>query len=81
MAFVCVQTLLTSWARRSEDLTFDKTDAGWSVVSSALTVRGRVPGISAADFEAEAASAKAGCPISRALNPGIAVSVVATLEA
>jgi transposase len=26
MAFVCVQTMLTSWARRSEDLTFDKTD-------------------------------------------------------
>ncbi len=26
MDFVCVQTLLTSWARRSEDLTFDKTD-------------------------------------------------------
>jgi len=23
MAFVCVQTLVTSWARRSEDLTFD----------------------------------------------------------
>jgi hypothetical protein len=25
MAFVCVQTLLTSWARRGEDLIFDKT--------------------------------------------------------
>ena len=26
LPFVCVQPMLTSWARRSEDLTFDKTD-------------------------------------------------------
>jgi transposase len=26
MPFVCVQPMLTSWARRSEDLTVDKTD-------------------------------------------------------
>jgi hypothetical protein len=26
MSFVCVQPMLTSWARRSGDLTFDKTD-------------------------------------------------------
>jgi hypothetical protein len=26
MRFVCVQPLLSSWARRAEDLTFDKTD-------------------------------------------------------
>jgi hypothetical protein len=26
MPFVCVQPMLTSWARRREDLTFDKTD-------------------------------------------------------
>lgn len=26
MPFVCVQMMLTSWARRSEDLTFDKTN-------------------------------------------------------
>jgi transposase len=26
MPFVCVQPMLTSWARRSEDLTSDKTD-------------------------------------------------------
>ena len=30
-------------------VTFDKLDAGWRVVSSALTVRGVVPGMSAAD--------------------------------
>src|SRR5262245_21302161 len=26
MPFVCVQPMLSAWARRSEDLTFDKTD-------------------------------------------------------
>jgi transposase len=26
MSFVCVQPLMSSWARRAEDLTFDKTD-------------------------------------------------------
>jgi transposase len=26
MPFVCVQPLMSSWARRAEDLTFDKTD-------------------------------------------------------
>jgi transposase len=26
MAFVCVQPLMSSWARRAGDLTFDKTD-------------------------------------------------------
>jgi len=64
----------------SAEITFDKLDAGWRIVSSALTVRGRVPGMSAADFEAAAEAAKDGCPISNALNPSIALSVEATLE-
>ena len=38
----------------SAEVTFDKLDAGWRVVSSALTVRGVVPGMSAADFVAAA---------------------------
>jgi osmotically inducible protein OsmC len=61
-------------------VTFDKLEPGWRIVSSALTVRGRVPGMSAADFEAAAEAAKVGCPISNALNPDIALSVEATLE-
>ena len=35
------------------EVTFDKLEAGWKVASSALTVRGTVPGISAADFAAD----------------------------
>jgi osmotically inducible protein OsmC len=64
----------------SAEVTFDKVEAGWRVVSSALTVRGRVPGMSAADFEAAAEASKDGCPISIALKGNVALSVKATLE-
>ena len=61
-------------------VTFDKTDAGWRVVSSALTVRGRVPGIDAAGFVAAAEATRDGCPVSQALKGNVALSVEATLE-
>jgi osmotically inducible protein OsmC len=61
-------------------VTFDKLEAGWRVVSSALTVRGRVPGISADEFAALADAAKDGCPISQALQGNVALSVDAALE-
>jgi osmotically inducible protein OsmC len=64
----------------SAEVTFDKLEAGWTVVSSALTVRGVVPGISDADFVAAAEAAKDGCPISRALAGNVALSVDAALE-
>jgi lipoyl-dependent peroxiredoxin len=64
----------------SAEVTFDKLEAGWKVVSSALTVHGVVPGMSAADFEAAAESTKDGCPISVALAGNVALSVEATLE-
>jgi lipoyl-dependent peroxiredoxin len=64
----------------SADVTFDKLEAGWRVVSSALTVRGRVPGISNDDFVALAEAAKDGCPISQALQGNVALSVDAALE-
>jgi osmotically inducible protein OsmC len=63
----------------SADVTFDKVEAGWRVVSSHLTVHGVVPGISEADFVAEAEAAKDGCPISQALKGNVAMSVDATL--
>ncbi len=61
-------------------VTFDKLDAGWRVVSSALTVHGVVPGMSLADFTAAAEATKDGCPISVALAGNVALSVEATLE-
>jgi len=59
--------------------TFDKTDAGWKIAKSALTVRGDVPGIDAATFVALAADAKDGCPVSGALKGNVELSVEAAL--
>jgi transposase len=39
MPFVCVQPMQTSWARRSEDLTFDKTDEKDAVLIARLTAQ------------------------------------------
>jgi osmotically inducible protein OsmC len=62
------------------EVTFDKLEAGWRVVSSALTVNGVVPGMSREAFEAAAEATKDGCPISIALAGNVALSVKATLE-
>ncbi|MEV0291811.1 transposase [Kribbella sp. NPDC050820] len=39
MPFVCVQPIQTSWARRSEDLTFDKTDDKDAILIARLTAQ------------------------------------------
>jgi transposase len=39
MPFVCVQPMQTTWARRSEDLTFDKTDDKDAVLIARLTAQ------------------------------------------
>ncbi len=39
MPFVCVQPMLSAWARRSEDLTFDKTDEKDAVLIARLTAQ------------------------------------------
>jgi osmotically inducible protein OsmC len=62
------------------EVTFAKEEAGWKVASSHLTVRGRVPGISEADFMSLADDARDGCPISVALKGNVDISVEATLE-
>lgn len=59
-------------------VTFDKLDK-WTVVSSAITVRGRVAGIDQATFARIAEGAKDNCPISRALKGNVELSVQATL--
>ncbi|HLP23680.1 MAG TPA: OsmC family peroxiredoxin [Microbacteriaceae bacterium] len=53
--------------------------ASVGVVSSHLTVRARVPGISRSEFEALATQAKETCPVSQALA-GIDISLEAVLE-
>lgn len=63
----------------SATVTFDKLESGWKVASSALTVRGKVPGIDAERFRQEAEAAKDGCPISGALAGNVRLSVEASL--
>jgi osmotically inducible protein OsmC len=63
----------------SAEVTFAQVESGWKVTSSALTVRGEVPGISAEDFRAAAEAARDGCPISGALKGNVELSVDATL--
>jgi len=52
-------------------LTFEKTDAGFTITLSHLDVVAKVPGVDAAKFAEIANAAKLGCPISRALNAEI----------
>ena len=63
----------------SSTVTFDRVDGGWRVVSSALAVRGWVPGLDAEGFRKAAEGAKDGCPVSQALKGNVALSVEATL--
>jgi osmotically inducible protein OsmC len=63
------------------EVSADRVDGRWTVVSSKLTVRGRVPGLDEERFKAIADGAKNGCPISRAIQGNVALSVEATLVA
>ena len=63
----------------SATVTFELGDSGPRVASSALTVRGEVPGVDEAAFKAAAEAAKDGCPISQALQGNVELSVEATL--
>jgi osmotically inducible protein OsmC len=54
-------------------ITLEKTDAGFTVVSSHLDVTAKIPGADPKAFETAANNAKAGCPISRLLNAKISM--------
>lgn len=55
-----------------------KPEGGNAVLSSALTVRAQAPGGDAAKLKAVAEDAKENCPISKALQGNVALSVEAT---
>jgi lipoyl-dependent peroxiredoxin len=57
-----------------------KVGGGMEVKSSALNVRGKVPGLDQAGFEALAIEGEKGCPVSNALRGNIEITVNATLE-
>jgi len=63
----------------SATVTFAQVEGGFKVASSALTVKGTVPGLDAAGFKEAAAAARGGCPISGALSNNVEITVVAEL--
>lgn len=62
------------------DVTADKRENGWTVLTSQITARGWVPNVDEETFQAMANKAKEGCPISRAIAGNVELSVNATLE-
>ena len=50
------------------EVTLEKQDGGFTVTRSALSTKGKVPGMDQAKFEGLAADAKENCPISRLLD-------------
>src|SRR5215831_19032005 len=58
--------------------TFDRTDAGFRITKIALSVRGDVPGIDEAAFKEAAEGAKANCPVSKALEGNVEVTLDAS---
>jgi lipoyl-dependent peroxiredoxin len=59
-------------------LTMEKSDTGWSITASHLTVTGKVPGVDADTFQELAKNAKEGCPVSRALS--VPITLDASLQ-
>ena len=60
--------------RTTATLTMEKLDAGWTITAVHLDVTANVPGADTAAFTTAANNAKAGCPVSRALNAKITMS-------
>lgn len=54
-------------------VTLDKDGNGFTITKSALSLKGKVPGISGSDFQRIATEAKANCPVSKLLNAEISL--------
>jgi lipoyl-dependent peroxiredoxin len=62
------------------EVTADKREKGWTVLTSHVTLRARVPGVDQATFMERAEMAKTGCPIARAISGNVEITLDATLE-
>jgi osmotically inducible protein OsmC len=52
-------------------VTIEQQGAGFAITSSKLVLKGKVPGMDAAEFQKAAEDAKANCPVSKVLNAEI----------
>ena len=66
--------------RTTATVTMDKQDIGWTIVAIALDTHGKVPGLTADEFQTFANEAKKGCPISRALASVPSITLTAKLD-
>lgn len=55
----------------SAEVTLEQVEGGFAITAIKLTLRASIPDIEARQFHELAAKAKAGCPVSKALNPEI----------
>ncbi len=65
--------------RTDATATFDKTDDGFRLTTMRLAIRGEVEGVDEAGFREAAEDAKANCPVSKALEGNVEVSIDAAL--
>ena len=63
--------LVADSIKTSAAVTIEKTDAGFTITKVHLDVKATIPGATKEAFETAAGNAKAGCPVSRALNAEI----------
>jgi osmotically inducible protein OsmC len=69
LAFQLTNANLTPTELRTvATVSMEKKDPGWTITNIQLDVTGKVPGVSAEQFQTLADTAKKGCPISRALS-------------
>jgi len=80
LSMILGQAGMTAETIRAEaTVTLEKVGDGFSITSSHLTVRARIPGADPGAFDKAAQAAKAGCPISKLLKAEITLD--AALEA
>lgn len=61
-------------------VTFEVSPSGARITRSALTVSGRVPGLTAAEFDDAARRGEERCPVSNALRGNVEITVDSKLE-
>ncbi|MEB2289264.1 MAG: OsmC family protein [Anaerolineae bacterium] len=66
------------YVRTTADVHIEKQENGFKITRSVLTTTAKVPGLDEETFQAKAAAAKKGCPVSQALA-GVEIELKATL--
>ena len=66
--------------RTTAEVSMEKEGTGYTIKSVALTLHGRVPGMSDEEFKQAAQAAKEGCPVSRLFKGGAEITLDARLS-